>query len=128
VSTYKFVFRIRRCYFDLIVAGKKTVEYRSDSEHWRKFIGYYVKRLRKNFQALFLEELLLDFAGAPLFFNPVDPSNCDVEAVFVCGKLKHTRKVVAIERMFTPYYFSDQGKKDVNTSRCLAFHLGQEVS
>lgn len=36
------VFRVRKKYFDDIVAGTKTVEYRRDGESWRKraFGGY----------------------------------------------------------------------------------------
>ena len=30
------VFRIRKRYFDAIVSGKKTVEFRKDSDYWRK--------------------------------------------------------------------------------------------
>ena len=90
------VFRIRRQYFDQIVAGEKKIEYRRDSPFWKKAVG----------QPL----------GEPKY-----------TAVFICGKRVHRRRIIAIEKRATPDYFSEQGKKDVDTPLCFAFHLGDEV-
>jgi len=87
----KAVFRIRRPYFDAIVKGEKTVEYRK----WSKF---WLKRLE----------------------------NVDI-AVFICGKQKHCRKIVHVKQIPTPSFFSEQGKKDVDTASCFAIHLGEVI-
>jgi uncharacterized protein YeaO (DUF488 family) len=92
------VFRIRRRYFEQIVMGTKTIEYRRDSPFWQRRI--------KGF----------DEPSAP----PIS-----YIAVFVCGKSVHRRPIVSIERIKTPSTFSEQGKKDVDTLTCLAFQLGQ---
>lgn len=84
-------FRIRKKYFDAIVSGKKTIEFRKDSEFWRKRL------------------------------------HCADIAVFICGKKVHRRKITAVITIPTPKWFSDQGKKDVNTTTCLAFYLGSVV-
>jgi hypothetical protein len=55
-------------------------------------------------------------------------SGIEIEAVFICGKQIHRREVTGIERTLTPKYFSEQGKLDVNTPTCLAFHLGLSVN
>jgi len=88
------VLRIRKRYFDAIVSGEKTVEFRRDSEFWRKrIIG-----------------------------------KADVEiATFICGKRVHRRKITSIHRIKTPSWFSEQGKKDVDTSLCFVINLGGEV-
>lgn len=31
--------RIRRCYYDAIVEGEKTIEYRKNSDHWLKMLS-----------------------------------------------------------------------------------------
>jgi hypothetical protein len=92
---YKFVFRIRRVYFDQIVFGTKTVEYRSASDFWRKRV-----------------------------LNSNTGEYSKILAVFICGKLKHTRKIEHIKKIKTPG-FSEQGQKDVNTPECYAFYLGE---
>ena len=86
------VFRIRKRYFDAIVAGEKRKEYRRDSEFWRK-------RLKPSLDT----------------------------AVFICGKRVHRRKILSVTRQVTPTWFSEQGKKDVDTPTCLAFHLGSVI-
>jgi len=48
-------------------------------------------------------------------------------AVFICGKRVHRRKILEVERIKTPEWFSDQGKMDVDTPTCLAIHLGSEI-
>lgn len=91
---YNFVFRIRKRYFDMIMNGVKTVEYRRASEFWRKRVlesntGKYGK----------------------------------IVAIFICGKEKHIEEIEHIKRIKTPSYFSKQGKQDVNTPECYAFYL-----
>jgi len=83
--------RIRKQYFDAIVSGEKTTEFRKDSDFWRKRI-----------------------LGADV-------------AIFICGKRVHRRKILSIGRIKTPEWFSEQGKKDVDTPTCLAICLGSEL-
>lgn len=85
------VFRIRKQYFDAIVSGAKTTEFRKDSEFWRKRI-----------------------LGATV-------------AVFICGKRVHRRRILQVQRIKTPKWFSEQGKRDVDTSTCFAIYLGSEI-
>jgi len=103
------VFRIRKRYFADIVQGKKTVEYRKDSEFWRKRIQNAIKK-----GGIELSET-----------NIVFPEGNEADAVFVCGKRVHRRLVTQIVRMVTPA-FSEQGRKDVDTPYCWAFHLGEQ--
>ncbi len=108
---YKFVFRIRKRYFDQIVAGTKTVEYRRDVPFWQVRLAnvFGEEAVEGNFQV-----------ACAL-------SGVDAEGVFICGKRKHVREVTGVERLLTPTYFSEQGKKDVNTPTCLGFHLGAQI-
>ena len=94
----KLSFRIRKRYFDAIVSGEKTTKFRPDSLFWRQRI---------------------DNKGIPEEPNWV--------AVFICGKRIHRREITLIQKVETPSFFSEQGKKDINTSLCYAIHLGQEV-
>ena len=48
-------------------------------------------------------------------------------AVFICGKRVHRRKIVAIQEIETPTWFSEQGQKDVDTSTCFQITLGSKV-
>ena len=92
-----FVFRIRKRYFDAIVSGDKTTEFRPDTPFWRSRI---------------------DGKG-------------DEEpwvAVFICGRRVHRRQITLIQKVTTPNWFSEQGKRDVSTPLCYAIHLGLEVS
>lgn len=93
----KLVFRIRKCYFDAIVSGEKRTEFRPDSPFWQKRI---------------------DGKG-------ID-ENEEWVAVFICGKRVHRRKITLIQRIETPNWFSEQGKKDVDTPTCYAIHLGEK--
>jgi len=111
----KLVFRIRKRYFDQIVAGTKTVEYRRDIPFWRTRV------FNIPFQKVSLQN---DASG--LFTNFV--SSVEVTAVFLCGKRSHRCQITHIDKIITPDYFSEQGKKDVNTTACFAFHLGAEVN
>ena len=92
------VFRIRKRYFDLIVEGHKTVEYRKDSPFWRK----------------------------RFHFNPEWPILYDYPevAVFICGRRVHRRRITDVQHVKTPTSFSEQGNKDVPTPCCFAIHLG----
>lgn len=95
------VFRIRKRYFDAIVSGEKTTEFRPDSSFWRARID-----------GKSLEEGEL-WVG-----------------VFICGKRVHRREITWIQKMDTldtPTWFSEQGKKDVSTPKCYAIYLGKEV-
>jgi len=106
----KFSFRIRKRYFDDIVAGKKKVEYRRDIPFWRVRIGKIINhRIMRSIKFI------------------VSLDNVDAQAVFICGKRIHRRKVTAIFRIKTPDDFSDQGKKDVDTEFCFGFHLGDAM-
>ena len=98
------VFRIRKKYFQQIVHGQKTIEYRRDSAFWKKRI----EKLEKvpNRDAWMPENLL---------------------AVFICGKCSIRKRIIYIERIQTPENFSAQGNKDVDTPTCFAIHLGSEV-
>ena len=102
----KFVFRIRHQYFSKIREGKKTIEYRRDSPFWRKRIGI-ISESTAHFD-------ISDYTNRPI-------------AIFICGKRIHKREIVGISRIDTPITFSEQGKKDVDTPLCFAFHLGKEV-
>jgi hypothetical protein len=113
---HKFVFRIRQRYFDAIVAGTKTVEYRKDTKFWQVRIFHAVPCLGE----------VQVYDSRMLFSTPGD-WNLAI-AVFICGKRKHQRWIRKIKRMPTPPYFSEQGKKDVNTPTCLGFQLGEVLT
>lgn len=114
-KTPKFVFRIRKQYFDWIVTGEKTEEYRRDVRFWQ----------------VRLANVLSDWPSG-MFFNlgynfSISTVNRGIQAIFICGKRKHTREVIRIERRVTPEGFSEQGQKDVDTEMCFIFHLGKEI-
>lgn len=88
------VFRIRKRYFDAILSGEKTTEFRKTSQFWRKRIEGKGETLDT--------------------------------AVFLCGKRIHRRKITLIQEVETPTWFSEQGKKDVDTPTVFAIHLGVE--
>jgi len=104
----KLSFRIRKQYFDAIVKGEKLIEYRRDIPFWHVRLAnvFSQEAIQGNFQ--------------------LDPnlSGVEMEAVFICGKRIHRREITGIERIKTPAWFSNQGKHDVDTETCLAFHLG----
>jgi hypothetical protein len=109
------VFRIRKQYFDAIITGEKTVEYRKNTPFWQK------RLLGANAQEI--EATGLTAIHFPFKEEPEE----SMVAVFICGKRVHRRKIVAIERMKTPEWFSKQGKQDVSTETCFAIHLGEEI-
>lgn len=109
--TYKLVFRIRERYFNQIVDGTKKIEYRRDVPFWQ----------------LRLANIFGKDAVQGYFQLSSSLSGVEIEAVFICGKRKHVRECRGVERIDTPSNFSEQGKQDVDTPTCLAFHLGDVV-
>ena len=103
--TKSFPFRIRKQYFDQIMNGDKTVEYRPDSPFW--------------------QHRLLPYCNVDLHQASLKALKDDLVAVFVSGPRVHRRSIVLIARVLTPP-FSKQGMKDVPTDRCFEIHLGQE--
>jgi len=93
-------FRIRKQYFYAIRNGQKTIEYRRDSPFWQKRL-----------------ENLEKVPNRDAWMSP------DLIGVFICGKQVCRKRIIYIERIKTPDSFSDQGKQDVDTPTCLAFHL-----
>jgi hypothetical protein len=107
------VFRIRKEYFDAIVSGDKTVEYRKNSPYWQKrLLGMTADEYAE----------VIGFADSTFPFK--DKPREPMVAVFVCGKRIHRREIMAIERLKTPSWFSSQGQRDVDTETCFAIHLG----
>lgn len=118
MTAFSFSFRIRKTYFDAIVKGEKTVEYRRASAFWAIRIQNWAAD--RGLAALFpirLERGAICFRGS---FE-------DTIAVFLCGKRIHRRKICSISLMRTPSSFSAQGRKDVDTDLCYAFHLGEAL-
>ncbi|MCK5608490.1 hypothetical protein KAR91_41800 [Candidatus Pacearchaeota archaeon] len=104
----RLVFRIRKVYFDQIVAGTKKVELRKFSSFWRVRV--------RNLKSVGV------CGGGSLIME-------EVLGVFICGKRIHRRKVIAIgmgnPKDFLERELSDQGKADVGDV-CFAFYLGDE--
>ncbi|MDD4979576.1 MAG: hypothetical protein PHI29_13200 [Gallionella sp.] len=126
-QTYKIIFRIRRCYYDKIVAGTKTDEKRRNSEYWQKVLlnlNKYIERTR-GIKDWLNTSPLIPFAAEV----GNDAATFGIQAVFISGKgIKHVREITAIQRIKTPREtFSEQGKKDVDTALCLVFSLGDVV-
>lgn len=110
------VFRTRLRYFEAIVSGEKIVEFRRNSPFWQKRVfGMTAKEFE-------------DSGGKPIEFPFKEEPKELMVAVFICGKRVHRRIIEYIERRVTPIGFSEQGKKDVDTPLCLAFHLGDVFS
>lgn len=104
-SAYRLSFRIRRTYFDQIVAGTKRSEIRRDSPFWHR-------RADKAFN------ILLHGGG--------------VVAVFVCGPLVHRRALAGIREWPTAKEAlgrapSEQGLADIGDGPVLEFLLGAIV-
>jgi hypothetical protein len=94
------VFRIRKQYFNAISNSSKSIEYRRDSAFWQKRLEKFEKVPNRD-------------AWMPL----------NLTAVFISGKEVRRKRIIYIERIITPDYFLEQGKQDVDTPTCLAFHL-----
>jgi hypothetical protein len=82
---YKFVFRIRKRYFDQIVAGTKTIEYRRDTSFWHTRIINLFYKLNFGFYPVANPNVL--FTG---------PIISDAEAIFICGKQKKSSLLSSI--------------------------------
>jgi hypothetical protein len=111
---YKWLsFRIRNTppydYLDRIIEDRKKVEYRAHNDHWNTLIGCK----NKNGYVPLATNGAIDTLLGPIQFA----------GVFLCRDIIHRREIVKIQRIPTPDYFSEQGKKDVNTNTCLAFFL-----
>lgn len=103
--TYWLSFRIRKVYYDAIVAGTKTAEFRKASPFWVKRAARAKEELENGRQ---------------------------VGAVFVCGALVHRRDVPAVrtyssalEALGRPP--SEQGAQDLGPGYVFGFHLGRTL-
>ncbi len=99
---YRLVFTVRHEYFDAIVRGDKTVEFRRASQRW---VTVY--------------ERCRDYLDG----------HTRVEAVFICGGLKHEREVVGVERFPDATHAlgrepSEQGARDLGSGEVVGFRLG----
>lgn len=110
----KLCFRIRKKYFDAIVKGEKTVEYRRHSDYWL----IRVCNLLADPETTFPINIGSDFVSMKVV----------AIGVFICGKRIHRRKIMRVALQKTPGDFSAQGKIDVDTKTCFAFHLGEAVN
>jgi len=100
---YTLVFRIRKIYFDQIMAGTKTREVRASKRFW------YIRALKANHDLL---------------------EGKEVRAVFLCGKLRHTRRLERVRCFETAKEAlgrepSEQGKKDIGEGPVYGFDLGR---
>lgn len=109
----RFVFRIRKPYFEAIVRGEKTVEYRVDSPFWRVRFGIHSELDRLT--PILAVQLARHDMGEGI-------------AVFICGKRTHRRRIVDICYEKRPVGFTAQGLSDVSTDHCFAIYLGEEIS
>jgi hypothetical protein len=103
---YRLSFRIRKIYYDQIVAGTKTAEFRKASPFWVVRAGHAMEALENG-------EL--------------------VTATFVCAKEVHRRKVVRTNsyknaRDALGREPSDQGRQDLGIGYILGFHLGDAIA
>lgn len=65
----------------------------------------------------------IEYRKASDFWRP-RLKDADV-AVFLCGKQVHRRRILFVEEIPTPDWFSSQGRKEVDTPTCFAVHLGK---
>jgi hypothetical protein len=88
-----------------------------------------VFRIRKrHFDAVVSGEKTTEFRRASPFWRKRIEGKGEAlnTAVFICGKQVHRRKITLIQEVETPSWFSEQGKKDVDTPTCFAVHLGKD--
>lgn len=115
-TTYKVIFRVKKAYYEQIVAGTKTTEFRADSPYWHKALI----SLNKFFERVFGWK---DW----LHTQTIAPWTAEVkgvQAVFICAKgQKHVREVKAIGQQATPA----DVREIVGTPRCFTFYLGAEI-
>lgn len=114
MKPYHLVFRVRRKYFNDIVDGVKKIEYRKASPFWKT----RVQNLSVVYATTEIDMPLVPFA--------IHVEN--VIGIFICGKDVHRRTVPQIDYIYTPRWFSEIGKKDVDTDTCFAFHLADVVN
>lgn len=105
----KLPFRIRRVYFDRIVAGTKHAEVRKASIYWQRLVASALREMETH------------------------PGEKPVEAVFVCGNKVHRRQLVDITEHNTAKAAlgrtpSLQGKRDLGDGPVYKFHLGKEIN
>jgi len=89
-----------------------------------------VFRIRQRyFDAIVKGEKITEFRRASPFWRTriVGKGETLNIAVFICGKKIHRRQITLIQEVDTPDFFSDQGKKDVDTPTCFAIHLGKVI-
>lgn len=100
-------FRVRRVYFDQIVSGIKTAEFRRLSDYW----SHRVQRIidsGKSQRALWV-------------------------AVFLCGRKVHRRRILKVSihpnaRAALGREPTSHGRLDLGDGMVVAFHLGEEVT
>ena len=113
------VFRIRRQYFDQIVAGTKRLEVRRLSPHWLRVLGR-------------ITYTDTEYDDAKERWTSTLRIKPDVGGVFVCGKAVHRRRVTRVEwaekaEMLLGRPLSEQGRKDVGRGHVLGFTLGDAL-
>ena len=89
-----------------------------------------VLRIRKPyFDAIVSGEKRTEFRKAsPFWKKRIHGAGLELDtAVFICGKQVHRRKIMMIQEIETPSWFSEQGQKDVDTPTCYAIHLGPQI-
>lgn len=122
--TKSLVFRIRKNYYDAIVKEEKTIEYRKDSAFWQKRV--FGMTASQYCGVMGIDESKSHF-NLTITSKEIAERFGSLIAVFICGKRVHRRDITKIQRIKTPDWFSEQGKRDVDTPTCLAFHLGKAV-
>jgi hypothetical protein len=94
------VFRVRREYFEQILAGTKNVELRKDSPFWhQRLLGSHPPSI-----ALFL-------CGRRKLYRRIVEIRADQDPEAILGRP-----------------LSAQGKKDIPTGKCIAIYLGEVVA
>lgn len=122
--TKSLVFRVRQIYFDAIVNEDKNIEYRKDSAYWQKRV--FGMSASQYCGVMGIDESKTHF-NLTITSKEIAERFGLLIGVFICGKRLHRREVIKIQRIKTPDWFSEQGKRDVDTPTCLAFHLGKKI-
>lgn len=125
------VFRIRRCYFDQIVQGEKTSEFRADKEYWRKTVIRLVGELPEGTKR-WIHDNGAKFSDPNDHFFFVFDDYKEPIAVFICGKDVHRRYLIGIRSHNSAKEGlgrepSDQGRKDLGEGAVWEFKLGEVV-
>ncbi len=116
-TVYKIVFRVKKAYYEQIVAGTKSTEYRAEIPYWQKLLS----SLNKFFERAFGVQNWLEVNRTEPWIAEV----ARVQAIFItCQKgVRHIREVKAIGHMPTP----NDAKAVITTPQCYFFILGDEV-